>query len=202
MSWMKKIASSIWTDHKTEAFSCVIGFLVLVALVISSYVTNLDPSIAVQSFTLVVLVIVTIWYAKSTRDAARIATEAAHNAVAPIIKLSINREHLYVGCVPITYKNIGKGPAMNVVFWLDAEGEEFDYLRSGLEKRKTYLPAVGANETGDYIWPENIHASQPQPIPDVNLVLDVVAEYTDILDNKFESKLTIDGLRNKRFSYK
>ena len=203
MSWLTKQAKSIWADHKTEAFSCVIGLLVLVALVTSSYVTALEPSAAVQSFTLVVLVIVTIVYAKAThknyeatsdqvnatRDAVDVAINSEQNAVAPLIKLTIDGGT--AGFIPIIFENIGNGPALNLVAYLEVAGEQFQYLKSDKEKSKTYQSAFAVEDVSNHQWRENLNISPRRPLPTRDYGFDVVAEYSDVFRQGFISKLEV-----------
>ena len=102
MSWMKKQSSGIWSDHKTEFVLGIIGVCGSVGLIIFSYPAFLSPSDTIQSITLILLVIVTISYAKSThknykaafeqvsatKEAVRVAVDSERNSFAPIVELS------------------------------------------------------------------------------------------------------------------
>ena len=224
MSWMNKQAKSIWADHKTEAFSCVIGVLVLVALVISSYVTELDPSTAVQSFTLVVLVIVTIVYAKAThnmyketaeqvasakeqievsKEAVEVAVDSQQDSVVPIIRLNAEKvdQGEIASCfdlqqLRITCKNIGNGPALNIQVWLEkVENPDFEYLPNN---SRTYYSAIGVRELEHYDWPK---CPISHPLPTHSSGFSIVASYTDISSRRYNSRLDIDNEHDQEFKY-
>ncbi|MYC06046.1 MAG: hypothetical protein F4X57_02535 [Chloroflexi bacterium] len=196
------MANKIWSDYKTEAISCGFGLLVLVALVISSYVTDLDPNAAVQSFTLVVLVIVTIVYAKAihktykatseqvntTKEAVRVAVDSERNSFAPIVLLTL-RSYGTSG-IDAQFENIGRGPALNLSVWLEKpEDSSFDYLEN---KSKKHNAIVKMGQSVLLSWSP---FSAQQPLPEYNTGFSMVAEYTDVYLRRFQSKIVIASLK-------
>ncbi|MDE2685901.1 MAG: hypothetical protein OXI16_00160 [Chloroflexota bacterium] len=173
MSWMKKQTKSIWADHKTEFVLGILGTFGAIALIIFTYPAFLSPSDTIQSITLILLVIVTTSYAKSThktyeatseqvkatREAVRVALNAEQNSVAPLVKLNAERvdfgevvDKFDVEQIRITFENIGNGPALNAKIWLEKpEDDTFEYLPNN---SLSYFPAIGMNEPCDFVWPE------------------------------------------------
>jgi len=84
-----------------------------------------DYTATVQAFATIVLVVVTIWYAKRTSDLAKQAkdqSEAAQRAVEvaalPVLRVAKCRGRINDGGYPmveVTLENIGNGPALDVV---------------------------------------------------------------------------------------
>ena len=130
----KDIVASAWSEHK---FEVILGGIAILGFPVAFYYTKralLSPSDLIQIYTLIILVIVTVSYAVSTRriqltaieevEAARKLTEASRdaveaalraerNAMMPIIKL-MPTGTLGVHQQSVTFRNVGKGPALNL----------------------------------------------------------------------------------------
>ena len=208
MDRLKRLLNSIFGDYKTEVVLCVIGLAITLALIYFSYPESFAPSDTIQAITLIVLVVVTVSYAKSThkiykatseqvhatQEAVRVAVDSERNSFAPIVELTLyNDNPQYIGHedIPIFYKNVGKGPALNLVLWINGDDEQFCYLKSDYEKKRRFRAALGVGDSYKEIWHANINETPTQPLPSANSGYDVVAEYTDVFGRRFESKLTI-----------
>ena len=197
---------------KSDRLALVFGILlcgaVLVAVAALVYFTErayLKPSDSIQILTLVVLVVVTFWYAISThsinrsaneqaiaireqaeisRKALEIALNAEKNAVLPIIRVglgsmaggeSTSQE------IQGTCSNIGRGPAINLRVWLSYQPEHTqEMVRSRIEATGT-LP-VG--ESRNLTWRSESGAGT---LPGTRSRFDIVAKYSDIYGRTFES---------------
>ena len=168
----KDIIVSAWSDHKFEA---ILGGVAILGFPVAFYYTtpdSLSPSDLIQIYTLIILVIVTVSYAVSTRsiqltaiqevEAARQQTEASRdaveaalraerNAVMPIVKLT--QTGFFGAHRPsVSVSNVGKGPALNLRLWVENDPKgvddsttrfrEVEFLEVGLEIRTD----VGADD--------------------------------------------------------
>ena len=182
---MKRLVESIWRTYRIEVILSLLGLALLVALICYTEPDWLSPSDTIQTMTLVVLVIVTVSYARSTRKISEIALNAEKNAVSPII--SIVAEATNLDQILISYENIGRGPALNLKIWLELESDDqFLYLKSEAMKSKCFHAAVGVGQNGRHQW-ENSEG----PLPSTSSGFDIVAEYTDVFRQRFHSRLVI-----------
>jgi len=192
---MKATIATIWESYKIEAFLTLVVVGLLLALIFYTQPGVLDVGDTIQIVTLSVLVVVTISYARSTRKLYDVALNSEANAVFPIITLTV--EVVSHGHIEISYQNIGRGPALNLRIWLEREGEEsFAYLKSESEKNMGFHAAVGVNQDGKRKWD-----SSGGPLPSRSVGFDVVAEYTDVFRQRFQSKLIIIGIHDQEFSF-
>ena len=198
---MKNQINSIWTGHKIELALCILGVCVGIVLIVFSYPAFLSPSDTIQSITLILLVVVTISYAKSTHKIHNVALIAEKNAVAPLIKLKLNPVTTSLYILQVAYENIGRGPALNLKIWLDVDGELFSYLKSDIEKSKSYHTAVGVGESEIHNWIGDGNSTPPRYLPDANSGFDIVAEYSDVFGQDFESRLAIINQYDQEFCY-
>lgn len=209
MSSPKKQDSSVWADHKTELILGILGVCAAVVLFIFSYPAYLSPSDTIQSITLILLVIVTISYAKSTHknykatseqvsatmEAVRVAVDSERNSFAPIVELTQESNDPRFGeGISIICTNVGKGPALNLVIWVTADDEKFDYLKSDREKQMSFRSALGVSRSARQLWSENMDVAPPRPLPTESSGYDVVAEYTDVYRRRFQSKIVFSSL--------
>ena len=171
---MKRLIESIWRTYKIEAILLLLGLALLVALICYTDPDWLSPGDSIQTMTLVVLVIVTVSYAKSTRKIFEIALDAERNAVSPII--SIVAEVTSLDQILISYENIGRGPALNLKIWLESDTKKSEGFRT----------AVGVGQSGQRQWDKS-----EGTLPTTSSGFDIVAEYTDVFRQGFQSKLVI-----------
>ena len=104
---MKWLIERIWITYRIEAILALLGLALLAALICYTDPDWLSPSDTIQTMTLVVLVIVTLSYSRSTRKIYEVALNAEKNAVSPII--SIVAEVTNPDQILISYENIGRG---------------------------------------------------------------------------------------------
>ena len=192
---MKRIAKSGWRTYKIEAMLSFLGIVLMVALIYYTDPDWLSPSDTIQTMTLVVLIMVTVSYARSTQKLYEVAQNAELNAVFPII--SMTPEVLSPSQIRISYENIGRGPALNLRIWLELKGHaQFSYLKSEAKKNEGFRAAVGVNQSCQRQWDKT-----EGPLPTTSSGFDIVAEYTDVFQQKFESRLTIINHYDHEFSF-
>ena len=178
----------------------------------------------IEIVTLGGLILVTSWYAYSTygiqrsaadqvaatweqaetsRRATEIALSATKNAVLPIVSVGspgISGTQVAPGVVcaetvQIGYKNIGRGPALNLKVWLSYDSEEFgDYAGSTVK----HIDVLGAGQGGRCEWRS---AEESLPLPNQTHGYDVIAEFTDIYGRKFRSTLLLINPYDREFSF-
>ena len=192
---MKKLATTVWGNYRIEA---ILIFCVLVLAGVLIYFTRretLAPSDTIQTITLVVLVIVTVSYAVSTRKIYEVALNAERNAVFPIVNLTA--EAIDQDQIRVSYQNIGRGPALNLRIWLELEyDEQFDYLKSEEMKNRGFTAALGVGQDGQLEWDDSEGV-----LPTRTSGIDIVAEYTDVFRQGFFSKLHIINHFDQEFSF-
>ena len=201
----------------------LVGGIILVGIIAALvYFTKrqfLLPSDSIQIITLIVLVLVIIWYAVSTSriyratteqvaaiqeqteissKAVEIALNAEKNAVVPIVALGkpgISGSQISASTFSIYYKNVGKGPALNLKIWLEYWAKE---LGDGARSNIKYTEILGEGANGTFEW----HSSDESlPLPDKASECDIAAKYTDIYGQRFCSKLTLCNEYDREFSF-
>ena len=175
-----------WISNKLVAIALVIGLVVVGVLIYYTKLPQaLEASDTIQVSAIIVLIIVTAHYATSTRKIAEIALNAELNEVYPMIDLVAAIAD--TDRIVIYYRNIGAGPALNLRVWIEGDGEQFSYLQSDTEKNREYLSAVGVNQEGQRRW----SVGNNRALPTRTTGFDIVAEYTDVFRQGFQSKLVI-----------
>ena len=183
----------------------------------------LTLSEGIEIITLGGLILVTSWYAYSTygiqratadqvattreqaeisRQATEIALNATKNSVLPIVRVGAagtrgTQGNVHVEAASIDYKNIGKGPALNLEVWLkynDPKG-----LGDGAGSTKKRIDVLAAGEEGRCEWRL---AEESLPLPGQSYGYDVVAEYTDIYRRSFRSTLFLLPANQSDFSFR
>ena len=109
---MMRLVKNVWRTYKIEAILTFLGLVFMVSLIYYTDPDWLSPSDTIQTMTLVVLVVVTVSYAMSTRKIYEVASTAERNAVFPIVNLTA--EETKQDHIRISYQNIGRGPALNL----------------------------------------------------------------------------------------
>ena len=185
----------IWRTYKIEIILSVLGLVLIAVLIRYTDPDWLTPSDTIQTITLAILVIVTFAYARSTRKIYEVALNSEQNAVFPII--SITAEATNQNQILITYQNIGRGPALNLKIWVCADDEQlFAYLKSDEMKNRDFCAAVGVGQDGKREW-----NSTEGPLPTPTSGFDIVAEYTDVFQQRFESRLVVVNAYDQEFSF-
>ena len=192
---MRRFAETVWRSYRIETILFILGLVLTGVLICFTRRETLAPSDTIQTITLVVLVIVTVSYAVSTRKIYEVALNSEKNAVFPIVNLTaaaISRDQIRV-----SYQNIGRGPALNLRIWLELENEEqFDYLRSDEMKNRGFTAALGVGQSGQLEW-----NSSEDVLPTRTSGFDIVAEYSDVFRQGFVSKLQIINPYDQEFSF-
>ena len=192
---MTERIKTLWRTYNFEAILLVLGLGLLVALICFTDPDWLSPGDTIQTMALVILVIVTVSYARSTRKIYEVALNSERNGVFPIISITLNstiRNQIH-----ITYQNSGRGPALNLKIWLSAEyDKQFCYLKSDAMKNRDFVAAVGAGQGGSRRW-----NSKDGPLPSPTSGLDIVAEYTDVFRQDSESRLEIVNTFDHEFKF-
>ena len=224
MDRLKRLPNSVFADYKTEVVLCVIGLAITLDLTYLTYFSypGFAPSDTIQAITLIVLAVVTVAYAKSThkiykatseqvnttreaiavsKRSVEIALNAEKNAVAPLIKFQLFVTSTSFYGLQANYENIGKGPALNLKLWIDADGEIFSYLKGDVEKSISFQTAVGVGESGSRTWIGDTLTVPPRHLPANNAGFNVIAEYTDVFGQGFESRLVIINQYDRKFHY-
>ena len=80
---MMRLVKNVWRTYKIEAILTFLGLVFMVSLIYYTDPDWLSPSDTIQTMTLVVLVVVTVSYAMSTRKIYEVASTAERNAVFP-----------------------------------------------------------------------------------------------------------------------
>ena len=192
---MKRQSESICRTYWIEAILSFLGLVLMVALICYTDPDWLSPGDTIQTMTLVVLVIVTVSYARSTRKIYEVALNAERNAVFPII--SIVAEVTNLDQIRISYENIGRGPALNLEIWLELNyDEQFRYLKSEEMKNRSFRAALGVGQSGQLEW-----NSSEGVLPTRRSGIDIVAEYTDVFRQGFWSKLVIVNNYDQGFHF-
>ena len=192
---MKRLVESIWRTYRIEVILSLLGLALLVALIYFTDPDWLSPSDTIQTITLVVLAIVTISYASSTRKIYEVASNAERNAVFPIISMAA--EVTAPNQILISYENIGRGPALNLRIWLELEGEDqFWYLKSETKKNEGFRAAVGVGQSGQRQWDNS-----EGPLPTTSSGFDILAEYADVFRQGFQSRLVIVSACDQGFHF-
>lgn len=191
---LKRFITKILGSYKVEAILSSVGLGTVVILIFHTYPDSLAPSDTIQISALVVLVIVTLSYAISTRKIYEVALNSEMNAVVPILRLEaqiIDPQQIRVTC-----HNVGKGPALNLRMWLEAADDQFLYLKAAHMKSRAFRAAVAADEGGPYTWNDD-----EGPLPDRSSGFDIVAEYSDVYRRSFVSKLVVINHEDQELSF-
>ena len=192
---MMRIAKNVWRTYKIEAILTFLGLVFMAALIYYTDPDWLSPSDTIQTMTLVVLAVVTGYYAMSTRKIYEVASNAERNAVFPIVNLTA--EETKEDHIRISYQNIGRGPALNFKIWLELDiYEQFGYLKSEEMKNRGFRAAVGVGQSGQRQW-DNSEGT----LPTTSSGIDIVAEYTDVFRQSFQSKLVIANTYDQEFHF-
>ena len=192
---IKRLAKGTWNTYKIESILAFLGFVLLVALIYFTDPEWLSPSDTIQIMTLVVLVIVTVSYARSTRKIYEVALNSERNAVYPIVNLTA--EETRQDYIRVSFQNIGRGPALNIRMWLELDyDQQFAYLNSEEMKGRSFRAALGVGQQGQLEW-----SNSEGPLPTRTSGIDVVAEYTDVFRQRFQSKLVIVNVYDQGFHF-
>ena len=166
----------------------------------TDFTNPLSLSDSIQIVILLVLVMVTYWYAQSTKHMSRtanenfevtskshdLAVEAEKNSVLPVIMLT----PLVTSTdqIRISYQNIGMGPALDFRVWIKADDDWlFGYLSSDASKNRWHQSAVGKNQDGQCEWNK-----EKRVLPTRAEGFNIVTEYNDIFGRCLESVLVIN----------
>ena len=208
---MKSFIASNWSNL---ALAIVLVVLLLAAILWLAYLTylqHLTPGDTIQIIALLVLVIVTGWYALSThrinraaaeqaassreqaktsKDALQVALNAQKNALLPIIKmesrgLDVKSSETGTHDVSVDMKNIGNGPALYLSVWIE------NRLRHTEHVQRIDLHSLDILESGDSCRAANKFHLQTSSMGIYDSGFVVVAGYTDIFDRKVISRLDI-----------
>lgn len=200
---MKKTAPAFWIVVLTPT-----GILLAVVLALVYYTKPepLSPGETLQVITLLLVLLVTFWYAHSTdrinratseqvdatRDqvetsqrALQHAFDAEKNAVLPVVKF---QEFGRSGTgIRIRCSNVGKGPALNLRLWIEFQipGDP-----ESMPSARKLLTVLGEGETEDWFWSEAFDGILPLS-PESHCEL--VAEYTDIYQRSIKSRSLYSG---------
>ena len=104
--------------------------------------------------------------------------------------------NVHVETASVSYRNIGKGPALNLKVWLRYAREEFGDCAGSTIK---HTDALGAGEEGQFGWRLE---EESLPLPGRSYGYDVVAEYTDVYRRKFSSTLFLLPADQRDFSFR
>ena len=181
---LKGFIANIWRSYKLEAILSSVGFGAIVVLIYYTYPASLAPSDTVQTITLIVLVIVTVSYAISTRKMYQVALNAEMNTVAPVVNIEVDFAH--DRGIRVIVHNVGRGPALNFRMWLEADDSQFWYLKSDRTKDEAFRTAVAADQSGPYTWTNDMG-----PLPERSGGFDIIAQYSDVHHRSFATKLAI-----------
>lgn len=215
-----------WLVWSVLILSYAIALAFLSSLIYFTKRVPLDPGDTVQIIALVVLVAVTLWYAISTarihganakqvvatqtqatvsreqaqtsRESLEIALNAEKNAVVPIIKLTSRGTSSSGGelqSIEVGYANIGKGPALNLRAWLLFQADYSDE-----DERTGILPVevIAVEESNLLLWLRNRNTTL---LPASASDFDIVAEYSDIYEQHFCSRLSITPGQDPKFFF-
>lgn len=93
----RNFVSSVWSNYRIETILAVLAMVGLPVAICFTERDFLSPNDLIQIYTVIILVIVTVSYAASTRKqaeesrrAVEIALRSERNAVMPIVKLVID----------------------------------------------------------------------------------------------------------------
>ena len=175
---------------KVSKLAVVLGLAFLAAvmsLVLLTYYGHLTLSEAIQVGTLMVLILITVWYADSTarqvnasEKAVQVALDAQRDAVKPIVELTLvtsgNR-------IPIELRNLGRGPALNFRVCAKLRSKDGSVEATS---RCSVGEAIGAGQKIDRIL---VFSELDLDFGNRGDDLEVVAEYTDIHGQGFRSTL-------------
>ena len=201
---MNKIIHSISETIKDDIIASIL-FVLLVLTVFLDIIVGLitkDSTIilAITTFALVIVTGIYGWHtrqlAKSTSTQAtesersrQISYNSMLNTYAPIIK--IIAKELWGGGIEVNYKNVGPGPALNMICWINHE--KFPHLSSDTNKKIETV--VGTKEEGTYFGDVNLKLSN------FSSGFDVIAEYKDIYGRDFISRLEIINKQDRSLQY-
>ncbi|MCY4652599.1 MAG: hypothetical protein OXC95_05480 [Dehalococcoidia bacterium] len=196
----------------------VLGVAILLVLSVLAPFTRrefLVPSDVIQIVTLVVLVIVTAWYAYSThrihrattdqvaaakeqaeasRRAVEVALDTEKNTVLPIVKLEW-RSSVGGDRVTVAFINIGRGPALNLRAWLRDNAETG---KGNLKSNVISAYALGVGEQE----PHEFRALPRTHLPNLSSGFSIVAEYSDIYEQSFRSTFyVVEDFRDRKSSF-
>ena len=192
---MKKLAMSVWRSYKFEVIAFFLGLGGAGVLIYFTRRELLAPSDTIQIITLIVLVIVTFSYAKSTHKIYGVASNSERNAVFPIVNLTA--DVTTQDQIRISYQNIGRGPALNLKIWLELDYDgQFGYLKSEEMKNRGFRAALGVGQEGQREWNRSEGV-----LPTRTSGIDIVAEYTDVFRQGFQSKLVIVNAYDQGFHF-
>ena len=216
---MSNTGNRPWRKRLTWILGCIAAAVLICVLVYFTERTPITPGDTIQIITLLVLVVATLWYAFSTarihratgeqaeatrqhadisRQSLDVALTSERNAVVPIIRLARGGTSSSLGklqSVEVQYRNIGKGPALNLRAWLQYQtdaSEEYE--------RTAILPAevVGVDEIQTLVWKLS---SNTTVLPNSPSDYDIVFEYSDIYGQHFSSHLVISNVHESQFSF-
>ena len=188
--------------------------ITILPLIHFTYPEPLSPSDTIQILTLVVLVIVTAWYAISTHRinnattkqasviaeqakiserALQVALEAERNSALPVIELV---DHQSVDSIQVEAKNLGRGPALNIIICLEYFSQD---LNGVVTSSVAIFDVIGAGEHKTWVW---FSQNELSGFPISHSQYRVVAEYTDIYRRPFRSSIRRGGPSYGQFEYK
>ena len=210
---------------KTLRFWIVIPLCILSLMgssVVLIYYTKrefLSPGEALQVVTLLLLLMVTFWYAYSTDrinraaaeqvdaireqakisgQALKVASDAEKNSVMPIVRLEpgdLFSDTTFSDEANVKCRNIGRGPALNLIIWLNSKtGPEGEMVRSTVQSDY----AMGVRETRVFTWRAECES---YALPRRQGPFNIVAEYYDVFGGKFRSKFRVDDYGDGTFYF-
>ena len=211
----RTFVSSVWSDYRIEA---ILVALAIVGFPVAFYFTErnfLSPSDLIQIYTLIILVIVTVSYAVSTRRIQRTALEGVEatrkqaeesrravevalrserNAVMPIVKLDGHGP--YSGSsATASVENVGKGPALGLrVSAIVSPDSNGDYVASD----SVAIPVLEVGKSVEGPVPFSVEQG---PVARSWRECRLVAHYRDIYGQYFSSTFTRTRSGAVRFEY-
>lgn len=192
---MKRFTGTVWKSYRIEAILFFLGLILTGVLICFTRRETLAPSDSIQTITLIVLVIVTVSYAVSTRRLYEVALNSERNTVFPIVSLTVDAAT--PDQINVSYENIGRGPALNLRIWVEAEyDEQFSFLKSDEMKNRAFRAALGVGLNGQLRW-DNSEGT----LPTRSSGFDIVAEYSDVFKQGFMSKLLIINPFDQEYSF-
>ncbi len=114
--------------------------------------------------------------ANLSTETIRLSTETINNAAVPVIKLDAEQSG---SGTHFKYHNIGRGPALNLQFWISHE--DFPEMESA--QHRIFRTATGPGESGQGAWGEQ------HELPRLSQGVDIITQYEDVFGRLFESRL-------------
>lgn len=147
--------------------------------------SNVDISTIVLAGSTIVLVCVTGYYAKQTKNTVDVLKKTAELSIRPYLKGTFQQIGPVAGDLLI--KNIGNGPAnkIELSYWIDAYNET---------KRDWVKPLLMPNEGEEFFIMKNEkeHVFDNTYFENNQTTIRIVGKYFDILDNEYKIDDTID----------